>query len=400
MKTNLLWAGLLRGVVRVLTLAKTVILARILTPFQFGVFGIASLILGLLEMLTETGVNVVLVQERKNIDKYINTAWVVSICRGILIFALIILFTPFITGFFDNTDAANILYLTSLIPLIRGFINPSIVKYQKNLEFNREFKFRSILIFLDVVVSVTIGFIYKTELALVAGMIFAAVAEVVMSFVLIKPKPSFEFDKSKLIEVINRGKWITGAKIFDYLFSHGDDIVVGKLLGSVSLGLYQQAYKISSLPIVEVAEVFQRVTFPYYSKYAVQKDKLLKTYLKTLRSTLLLILPFGILIYLFPEVIITTVLGPSWIQAAGALKILAIFGVVKTLVNSVFPLLLGIGRQDLVTYLTLIGVAGLSITIYPLIGKYGIEGAGLATIIGSLLMLPPAIYWLKKVTNA
>lgn len=399
MRKNLIWAGGLRAVVRSLTIIKTLILARILTPSQFGIFGVASLVLGVLETISETGVNVVLIQEKKKVSHYINTAWVVSIIRGIFIFLLIFLSVPLVTTFFGSAESAYSLYLISLIPLIRGLINPAVVSYQKNLEFNKEFKFRSILISFEVLATVALGFFLRNELAFVYGMIFSAILEVVLSFVLLKPTPKLEFDFIKLKHVLSLGKWITGAKIFDYLFSHGDDIVVGKLLGVYPLGIYQQAYKISSLPIIEVTETFQKVMFPAYSKILDNKILIKQTYLKTLLMTCLIIIPFGLIIFLFPKQIVLVLLGSNWISATPVLQVLAIFGVVKTLANSSFPLLLAYKRQDLVMILTFIGILGLTITIFPLIKIYGLVGAGISTIIGSMAMLIPAFYYVKKFTN-
>lgn len=399
MRKNLIWAGGLRAVVRSLTIIKTLILARILTPSQFGIFGVASLVLGVLETISETGVNVVLIQEKKIINHYINTAWVVSIIRGILISLIILLLSPLIIIFFDSPASLNSLLLISLIPLIRGLINPAVVSYQKNLEFNKEFKFRSILISFEVLATVALGFFLRNELAFVYGMIFSAVLEVILSFILLKPTPKLEFDFIKLKHILSLGKWITFAKIFDYLFTHGDDIVVGKLLGVYPLGIYQQAYKISSLPIIEVTETVQKVMFPAYSKILDNKILIKQTYLKTLLMTCLIIIPFGLIIYFFPKQIVLILLGSNWILAVPVLQVLAIFGVVKTLANSSFPLLLAYKRQDLVMLLTLIGILGLSISIFPLIKIYGLIGAGLSTIIGSLVMIPPAIFYVKKYTN-
>lgn len=399
MRKNLIWAVFARGVFRVLTIAKTFILARILSPSQFGVFGIAFLVLGLLEMLTETGVNVVLIQQDKKIDDYINTGWVVSIIRGILISLLIVILVPVITLFFNSPESKNILYLTAIIPFLRGFINPSVVKYQKDLEFNKEFAFRSAIIFVEVFATIVIASILKSENSLVFGLIISVFLEIVLSFVFLKPRPKFEFDYKKLSNMISKGKWMTGAKIFDYLFTHGDDIVVGKLLGSFSLGIYQQAYKISSLPIYDIAETFQKVTFATYSKLISENKRVISVYFKTLIATSAVIIPFGIIIYIFPNQIVLLLLGEKWLSAVPVLKVLAVFGIIKTLANSVFPILLAYKRQDLLMTLTLIGIIGLGITIYPLTLKYGLVGAGISTIIGSLVMIPPAYYWLKKVTN-
>ena len=396
MRKNLIWAGSLRGVVRGLTIVKTLILARILTPAQFGIFGIATLILGILETVSETGVNVILIQEKKTINHYVNTAWVVSILRGILISLIIILLSPLIVVFFDSPKSLDSLFLISLIPLIRGFINPSVVSYQKNLEFNKEFKFRTILISFEVIATVIFGLILRNETALVLGMICSAIVEVVLSFKLLEPLPKFEFNIDKLKKVISLGKWITGAKIFDYLFSHGDDIVVGKLLGTFSLGIYQQAYKISTLPITEIAETFQKVTFPLYSKMVADNKSIKKIYLKTFLTTLLIVIPFSLILFLIPEQIVLILLGNNWLSAIPVLQVLAIFAIVKTIANGTFPVLLSYKRQDLVMLLTLIGIIGLGISIYPLINLYSLVGAGLATIIGSIVMIPPAFYWTRK----
>lgn len=396
LKSGLFWAGGLRAVVRSLTIIKTLILARILTPSQFGIFGVASLILGILETISETGVNVILIQEKKTINHYVNTAWVVSIIRGIIISLIILLLSPLITIFFDSPASLPSLLLISLIPFIRGFINPSVVNYQKNLEFNKEFKFRSILISFEVVATIIFGLVLRNETALVFGMIVSAVVEVFLSFKLVQPIPKFEFNLDKLNKVVSLGKWMTFAKIFDYLFTHGDDIVVGKLLGTYSLGIYQQAYKISTLPITEIGETFQKVTFPLYSKMVGENKSLKKIYLKSLFTTLLIILPFSLILFLIPEKIVLILLGSNWLSAVPVLKVLSIFAVVKTIANGTFPVLLSYKRQDLVMILTFVGILGLGVSIYPLINIYGLVGAGFATIIGSLVMIPPALYWMKK----
>ena len=81
--------GLLRGSVRFDGFIKLAILARILTPSEFGIFGIAALMLAFLEVMTETGINVFLVQEEGKLEEYISTSWLVSIIRGFLISILL-----------------------------------------------------------------------------------------------------------------------------------------------------------------------------------------------------------------------------------------------------------------------------------------------------------------------
>ena len=96
------------------------------------------LVLGFFELATETGVNVFLIQEER-FEKYVNSAWVVSIARGTIISFFLLLTTPLLVLFFAAPGAYPILLLISGVPAVRGFINPAVVRFQKNLEFHKEF---------------------------------------------------------------------------------------------------------------------------------------------------------------------------------------------------------------------------------------------------------------------
>ncbi len=390
------WMGALRVITRSLALIKIAILARILLPAQFGIYGIATLVLGFLEMLTETGINIFLIQQKDKVDDYVDSAWVVSIFRGFIIGLSIFILAPFIANYFNSPNAKFILYLVSIVPIIRGFINPSCIKYQKNLEFNKQFRYDSVIFFVDAIFAVALGVITKSENSLIYAMIISTILEVILSFVYFAPKPKFVFDKEKTMKVINRGKWITGAGIANYLFQNIDDIVVGRVMGAASLGVYQQAYKISTLPVSEVGEVFNKVTFPIYVNLKDDKKRLKQAFLKTLLIICLFVIPFGIIVFKLPLQIINFVLGDKWISAAPVLQLLAIYGVLKAISNSFFSLFLGIDKQEAVTYITLFSTVCLIAILYPLIKIFGLLGAGYATIIATVLTLPVLIIYYTK----
>lgn len=390
------WMGALRVITRSLALVKIAILARILLPAQFGIYGIATLVLGFLEMLTETGINIFLIQQKEKIDEYVDSAWVVSIIRGFIIGLSIFLLAPFIARYFNSLGAIYILQIISIVPVIRGFINPSCIKYQKNLEFNKQFKYDSVIFFVDAIFAVFIGIITKSENSLIYAMIISTFLEAILSFIYFKPTPRFKFDKEKTMTVINRGKWITGAGIANYIFQNIDDILVGRMMGTASLGIYQQAYKISTLPVSEVGEVFNKVTFPIYVNLKDDKKRLKQAFLKTLLIICLLVIPFGFAVFKFPLQIINFVLGNKWISAAPVLQLLAIYGVLKAISNSFFSLFLGIDKQEVVTYITLFSTVCLIAILYPFIKIFGLLGAGYATIIATLLTIPVLIIYYSK----
>lgn len=387
------WMGALRVFIRGLGFLRIAVLARLLSPEQFGIFGIVTLILSFLEIATETGINVFLIQLKDSVDVYVDTAWIVSILRGMCITVVIVVCTPWIAAYFGTPTAGSLLYFVALVPLIRGFINPAVVKFQKNLEFNKEFALRTLLYGVDAISVIGIAFFTRSTVSLVWGLVISSVIEVLMSFIFIKPTPKFSFDKEKAKKVIGRGKWVTGFGLFDYLFQNVDDAIIGKFLGTSPLGIYQVAYKISSLPVSEVADVFSKVTIPVYTKFNDDIQRLQRAFMRTFVLTTLLMVGFGVVVFLFPYQIVLILLGPNWIEAAGLLKILALFGVLKGMTGIIQSLFLAVGKQEYVTIVTFVTLIGLLATIFPLVQRFGLMGAGISAVIGSFVGLLVCSYF-------
>lgn len=391
------WMTVLRLSMRGLAVIKVAVLARFLSPAQFGNYGIALLVLGLLEVLTETGINVFLIQEKDNIKRYINSAWVVSIIRGILISLVILVSSPLIIYFFNTPHIIYLLYIVAGVALTRGFINPMEVQYQKKLQFKKEFWYRGFLYFVDAAVAVTLGVLTRSESAMLISMLVSAITEVVLSFVLFKEKPRFTIEKKRVMEVVHSGKWVTGAGIFSYVFQNIDNVTVGRVLGSTNLGYYQQAYSISTLPVSEIGNIFNKVTFPVYVAIGGDKSRLKKAFYKTLYVISLLVVPFSIILFFFSKPIILIFLGANWLAIEPVLKVLAIFGAFKSILNFSYSLFFSLKLQKLVTYSELMGIVGMGATIYPLVKNHGIIGAGFSTLIGFVCSLPVVIYGVRKV---
>lgn len=391
------WITLLRISTRSITFVRLAILGRLLTPTQFGYFGIATLFLSLIEIITETGINVFLVQEKSHIQKYINSAWAVSIIRGIILSIIILSTAGFVASIFNAPDAYPIIALISLVPLIRGFINPAIITYQKELLFNKEFKFRFILFAIDVVVSIIFGLITKSAISFVYGLIASAILEVILSYTLIPLWPKLKFEWEKIKYIIRRGWWVTATGIFSYFAENGDTITVGKIAGSASLGIYQIAYKFSTLPISEITNVVNQVVFPVYTKFSDDKERLWKALWKVILLSGSGAIIFGIIITLYAEQIITIVMGPQWTQAIPVVQILTIYGVLRTIFGNFAPLFLAIGKQNYVAQMTFARVITLALLIIPLVMLYGMIGAGYAMLFSIIAEIPLIIYFTHRI---
>ncbi|QQS38545.1 lipopolysaccharide biosynthesis protein [Candidatus Woesebacteria bacterium] len=393
------WTGGFRLSSRIVAYAKLAIIARILNPEQFGVYAIATLALAFLEIFTETGINTVLIQEKKNIDNYIDTAWIVSIFRGCIIGGLLLVMSYPLSIFFKSQESRGVLELIVLVPIIRGFINPAIVKLQKELLFKKEFVFRLSIFIFDALVGVWVTYLLKHPIGLIWGFIAGALLETLLSYLIIRPIPQFKLDTKYLKIILSRGKWITGSGISHYLFSQGDDVVVGKILGTTSLGIYQAAYRLSTLPVSEVADVIGKVTFPVFVKISHDKKKLKSAFLTTMFATGMGALVLGSIIYLFAQEIVMIVLGSGWMEVIPIVRILIVFGVIQALVASFNPLFLAVKKQNYVTGITTLGTILLACGIVPFINAYALMGTVYAVIFASILTLPLAVYYCAKILH-
>lgn len=391
------WMSAFRIITRLISFLKIAVLARVLTPDQFGIFGIATLVLTFLEIVSETGINIILIQIKDDIKKYIDSAWVVSIIRGMGISLIIILSAPFIASFFNAPEALNIILLISVVPFIRGFINPYEIKFQKELNFNYEFWFRTFLFFIDAAVSIVAVLLIHSVYALVLGLIAGALTEVIISFALIKPTPKFAFNFNYVKEILRKGKWITLYSIFNYLGENGDNVVVGKFLGTSFLGIYQIAYKLSILPISEVSDVVSRVVFPVYMKIEEDRERLLSAFFKTTFLITLGAFLVGGIIYFFPVEIVKIILGQQWLAVIPVLRVLTIYGIIRAVSGPASALFLAKGKQNYVTLMTFVRFATLAITIYPLVIAFGIVGAGYSALVSVLMEFPIIIFLIVRI---
>jgi lipopolysaccharide exporter len=394
------WMGALRATIRGLTFVRLAILARLLSPQEFGLFGIASIFLALLEIITETGINVFFIQKEGELDEYKNAAFVVSIFRGLVISLILVATAPFVVKFFHSPQSLSLILLISIVPFIRGFINPAVVKFQRDLEFNKEFLLRVLIFIGDTLVAITVGIITKSAICLVLGMITGVVIEVIISQMMIKPRPKFEFNTLKIKHIFSRGKWVTLSGVLQYIYSNTDSIVIGRMLNTLDLGYYQMAYKISTLPITEISDIFYKVTFPVFVRFNDDKERLRKAFLKTLLTVSVLVIPIGLCLFFFSKEIVMIVLGEKWMGIVNILKILSIYGIVRAASGEFPALFLSVKKQEYVMFVSLFSVIVILISIIPLVLKYGVIGAGISVLIGTVLTLPLIVYFSYKILKS
>ena len=124
---------------RGLRLIRTIILARLLAPHDFGLFGIALLAISILEAFSQTGFQAALVQRKGDVESYLDTAWTIAAIRGIFLFSILFFAAPLIASFFDSIHASLVIKVIAISTLLSGFNNVGIIFFRKELEFNKLF---------------------------------------------------------------------------------------------------------------------------------------------------------------------------------------------------------------------------------------------------------------------
>ncbi len=388
------WTGLLRIATKAIGLLEAVILARILTPAQFGAYGIALLALGLLEVLTETGVNVVLLQE-DDVDSAVDSAWVISILRGLIIGILLFLGAPLIATFFHTPQATILLQLAGIVPILRGFINPSVIKFQKELHFKNYTLYQLAIIITDTVVSLTVTYLTKNPIGIMTGLLAGVVLELFMSHIIMRPTPRITFHKAYLTRIFHQGKWVTFAGIFDYLFQNADNIVVGRMLGAAPLGIYQLAYSIAVIPTTEIGKTFVHVTTPIFIRFADDTHRLRRAFLRSTGVVFALAFPIFLIFFFLPQVFLF-IFGSKWAALIPILPPLAALGVLRAVLGTSSALFLSVKKQVYVTFVTLCAIVGLLGSIVPLINLWGLGGAPIAALFGAVVSIPLTLYYIYR----
>ncbi len=378
------WVFSLRIVHRLFSLTRLIILARILAPHDFGLMGIAMLMMAILETFSQTGFQEALIQKKDNVESYLNSAWTVLILRGLILFATLYLIAPYAAIFFKTLEAKSIIRVIGFSILFQAFTNIGIVYFQKELEFNKQFIYQLSGTLADFVVAVFAAFILRSAWALVFGVLAGYFVRCIVSYIIHPYKPHLSLDFGKAKELFGFGRWIFGSSILIFLINQGGDIFVGRLLGVTMLGFYQMAYKISNMPATEIAKVISQVTFPAYSKLQDNLPKLREAYLKVLQLTAFLSFPIAGLIFILAPDFTKIFLGGKWMPMVPAMQVLALWGLIRSLGSSAGSLWQAVGKPYISTYFHIAKFILLASLIYSFTIMWGILGAALAVVAASL----------------
>ena len=393
-----------------LRLAIVAVLARLLTPEDFGLVAMVTVFTNFFLLVNDFGIPAAIIQKKDVDEGHLSSGFWVNLAEGFILSLLFLALAPLIAWFYNEKDLISIIIVLSPIFLIASFGMIQMGIFSKRLDFRR-------LAFLEITAVAVSGSV-AVALAYADYGVWSLVIQIFLfSFILAlllwltcewKPKFIFNWDKAK--ELLSFGLNLTGFNIVNYFNRNLDNLLIGRFLGAESLGFYDLAYKIFLFPISNISYVIGRVMFPALSEIQEDKERVRINYIKACRYISSVSFPVMIGIMVTAPLLVRVVFGPQWEESIFIVQVLAIVGLLQSLTTTMGWLYQSQGRTDV-----LFRWGILAIVVYGIafaIGlHWGINGVAVAYVIAGVLLVYPnfaipfrfidlgVFYFLKRFTS-
>jgi O-antigen/teichoic acid export membrane protein len=379
---------------RLLGLASTAILARLLVPADFGVVAMGTTVVAAVELLGAFGFDLALIQNPRARRLHYDTVWTFNVLLGIATAVVLIGSAGVAAAYYDEPRLHDVMGLLALCSMTDGFTNVGIVAFRKEIDFRREFRLqftRKLVGFLSVV---TLAYTLQSYWALLLGVLASKVSGVLVSYLMHPYRPRFSLAGAS--ELFDFSKWVLVNNLLLFVSNRGADLVVGRVAGVRALGLYSVAYEIANLPTTELLFPVSRAIFPGYAKLAGDRSALVSSFLSVFSLIVVVAVPAGLGIVVLSDVLVGVVLGSQWRDAAPVLQILALYGVMRAGAASTGPVYLALGMPRVIASLTSLNIVLMFAVMVPLMNAYGPFGVALSVLAASTLQVPVNFWTLRR----
>jgi O-antigen/teichoic acid export membrane protein len=371
---------------RSLGLLSTLILARLLVPEDFGIVALATTFVVFLELCTSLSFDVALIQDQRADRSTYDSAWTLNACFGMAVGAFMVLLASPAAWFFSVPDLEVVMYALAIGPVVSGFDNIGVVAFQKEMRFDREFRFLFAKRLTAFVFTVTAAVILESYWALVIGTVLSRVMGNAFSYMLHPFRPRFSLVAAR--RLIRFSAWVLVVNVLHFFKLRSSDLVLGRLHGPETVGLFSISYEISNLAATELVAPINRAVFPAYSKLASDKPALRTEYLSVMGLIVLIAVPAVAGVAATAPLIVPALLGQNWLAATPILTILSFYGITQVTTSNAHAVYMATGRPDIAAKLGAAHVAALLAALIPLAYLYGAEGAAYAFLVASIVIVP------------
>jgi O-antigen/teichoic acid export membrane protein len=392
----LIWKGIQLVGVKVIFLFRTLVLARLLVPEDFGLLAISMIAVDFLLSITDFGMVPALIQRSDVQDEHYDAAWTLGILRAFGVAVLVLIAASLIADIFSEPRATNLIRVLALRPVIEASMSIRVSDLFKDLRFRP----LALIYIAEAVANTFVSVILAEHLgvwAMVAGSLAGPAALVVASYIQAPYRPKIFFDISIARPLVNFGKWIFLTGLVSVVGSSVVQMVISRRLGASELGLYFLAAKIAFIPYEVSSQVVGSVSFPLYAQLQSDGHQVSRAFRSIIVGVSALLLPMCFLMIALAPALVDNVLGPRWEGTAPLIRILTLVSIIDLLGVTVFPVLKGVGKPS-----RLVAIEGsqtllLLVLVWGMTGYFGVIGAALAWLPAILVSQTIAVYFMKRI---
>ncbi len=396
MARGAVWMVLVKFVERGLGLISTLILARLLSPGDFGTVAMAMSFIAMAELLAAFGFDVAIIQNPSATRDHYNSAWTSNLLLGLSITLLMAALALPIADFYRKPELTWVVLALALGPLLTGLENIGVVAFRKELDFRREFRFQIARKLAGFAIVVPLAFMLRSYWALVVGILFSKGAGTIISYLMhpFRPRPSL----SHFRQLFVFSRWLLVNNLVSFFKERSSDFFLGRMAGAMPLGTYNVAYELSNLPTTEISAPINRALLPGFARMD-KPEQIAAAYANAVGLLALLALPAAACMYAVAPYLVATLLGQKWLDAIPLMQVLTFNGALLLFHSSMCSVLFGRGFPGAVTasnaVFALLLIASLSIFL-GFLPQTGLVGAAYAALTTSLLCTPLYLYQMRR----
>jgi len=374
------WLIAWRMATRLLGLASTVVLVRLLAPEDFGLIALATSFTLVVEAMALIDVEDAVTRERAPGRDVYDTAFTLGLLRGLAIGGMIAALAFPAARFFAEPRLAPVIFALGLGFLLDGLTNVGIVDFRRDFAFHREVQLWLAPRLLSILLALGTAVLLRSYWALVVGILSQRVLRVVFSYRMHPFRPRLGLAAWR--GLLGYSLWLSLINVASLLRDRADSILLGRLLGTAPVGIFAIGAEIAALPTTELVEPACRAAFSGFSTARNTGLDAGETWLAIIASMTLLTFPAGVGLALIAAPLVQLAFGARWMAAVPLVQLLGIAGSLAAFGTIGSVLLRVHGKMRLVLGIILAGAVLRVALLLALIPRFGLLGAGIAVACG------------------
>ncbi|MCR2823920.1 oligosaccharide flippase family protein [Microbacterium sp. zg.Y909] len=378
------WSGLGSITLRLSGLAVGIILARILTPEQFGVYAIALTVQAILITVADLGLSADLIRS-EDPDRIAPTVASLGLFSGSVLTVAALLASGGLAEVLGSPQAAPAIAVLSFTLVLGGATVVPYAMLQRRFQQRELFLIAGVDFIVSTTITLALVFAGFGVLGLAIGRVAAQVVSAVLQFLLAKVKPRFAIDRSVIRPVLAFGVPIAAANLLSWTVLNADNIILARAAGVTALGYYVLAFNISSWPMSALSQMVRSIALPYFAR-AGRDSNALDTVTALAWA---LALPAGGVLAVLSAPVIGIVYGEKWLPAAPVLAALGVYGSLRVVFDVFAGFLYARGRSRPVLWIQIVWLVVLVVAVYVAVSAWGIIGAAWAHVLVAVVVILP-----------